>query len=78
MIVSRKISKWEIDLLIGNEFKDLVIYDLGGELLFNQCPPCDGWNNDILEAYPIDDLVNEGWEAYLGLDKSVWIGSSEV
>jgi len=77
MIVSRPIKGEKNCLLLGNEQKDLLIYDLGGELQLCLNPPYDGWCHDSLEHVDYYEYAPFGWDAYLG-DKSNWIGGSEV
>jgi hypothetical protein len=92
MIVARPINSKEPCLIKGNEFADLYLYDLAGQLVVRQNSPEAGWNYDSLELIA-ESIVNgdnplgtgdsnplhDGWDAYLG-DKSEdnWIGSSEV
>lgn len=77
MIVTRPTGSETNDLLDGHEFKDLMVFNLEGELVARQNPPYDGWCHDSLEALSIDDMSPNGWNAYLG-DKDYWVGSSEV
>ncbi|WP_018984049.1 hypothetical protein [Salinimonas chungwhensis] len=75
MIVARAINEKEPDLLVGYETLNLIIKDLGGEVV-TELPPADGiWTHDALELVDYDKHSPFGWDAYLG---DQWIGSSEV
>ncbi len=79
MIITRPINHNEYDLLIGHEFKCLLIYDLKGKLVMRQEPPNGGWSHYLLEAFDCYDCAPYGWDAYLGeSNEDLWIGSSEV
>lgn len=76
MIITRPI-KDEEDLLCGNEFKKLIITNLGGEICATIEPPKDGWTHSALENISYDEHSPHGWDAYLG-STDEWVGSSEV
>ncbi|WP_330944780.1 hypothetical protein [Vibrio diabolicus] len=77
MIITEPLNANEPDLLVGNEHKDLLIYDLNGQFIHRQHPPENGWTHASLAQFDLYQVAPFGWEAYLG-STGDWIGSSEV
>ncbi|NJI86992.1 hypothetical protein HCX89_21355 [Shewanella sp. Iso12] len=81
MIVVRKLSDKEPDILNGFEGHKLVITGLNDNVLLIVGAPEKGWTVEKLEAMNAiansiaDSSQESGWNAYLG---DGWIGSSEV
>lgn len=76
MIVARKQSVTEEDLLLGSEQGCLIFISGAGDSLLQTPAPANGWTHDLLDAATLNAALNgEMWNAYLN---GKWIGSSEV
>ncbi|MBO2656034.1 hypothetical protein I6M49_21560 [Shewanella algae] len=77
MIITEPLNANEPDLLVGNENKDLLIYDLDEQFIHRQPPPVNGWTHASLAQFDLYYFAPFGWLAYLG-STDEWIGCSEV